>query len=397
MTAALNVPKQRIQSIDIFRGLIMLIMALDHVRDFFHFAAFTDSPTNLATTTPFLFFTRYITHFCAPAFLFLSGTSAFLAGQRRTKKQLSAFLIKRGCWLVLVEITVITLTWTFNPLYNVFILQVIWAIGWSMIILGLLVRTSITTITIIGCILVFGHNILDYVTLPRQGTESVLWNVFFTSNFIFYQLNKTHLILDAYAILPWTGLMLLGYSFGQLYRTGYDAARRRSILLTFGFAFLALFIVLRIINKYGDPAPWSRQKDNLFSFLSFINVTKYPVSLEYSCMTLGIALLAIALLEHVHNRFTGFASTYGRVPFFYYLCHLFLIHIICVILFFSSGYGWKDVVDPNIPFLFRPLHFGFNLWVLYLIWVTVILLLYKPCKWFDNYRRTHHQWWLSYI
>jgi uncharacterized membrane protein len=397
MTFAQPQAKQRIQSIDILRGIVMLIMALDHVRDFFHATAFTDDPTNLATTTPQLFFTRWITHFCAPVFVFLSGTSAFLAGQKKTKKELSVFLIKRGLWLVFAEVAVITLGWTFNPLYNAFILQVIWAIGWSMVILGLLVRTSSTIIVIIGFVLVFGHNILDYVNLPKQGTANVLLNIFITSPFTFFHIDQTHIVADIYAILPWTGLMLLGYGFGRFYKTGFDAAKRRKAVLSIGFGAIILFIVLRFINIYGDPHPWTEQKNGLYTFLSFINTTKYPVSLQYACMTLGPALIVLALLEHAQNKITNILCTYGRVPFFYYVCHFYLIHTICIIFFFASGYGAKDIVDRNVPFLFRPQHFGFGLPVVYAIWLFVIIVLYWPCKWFDNYRRTHYQWWLSYV
>lgn len=396
-TIAQPKPKQRIQSIDMLRGAVMLIMALDHVRDFFHPAAFTDDPTNLATTTPALFFTRWITHFCAPVFVFLSGSSAFLAGQRKTKTELSLFLIKRGFWLVFAEIAIITLAWTFNPLYNVIILQVIWAIGWSMVILGLLVRISTTAILIVGCLLVFGHNILDYIKIPQEGAASVIMNVLLTTPFKFYPVTPTRLIVDIYAILPWSGLMMLGYIFGRLYRTGFDAGKRRKILMQLGFAIIIFFIALRFMNVYGNPVPWSHQKDGLFTFFSFINATKYPVSLLYSCMTLGPAIVALALLERVQNKLTGILRMYGRVPFFYYVCHFFLIHTICMILFFASGYGAKDIVDARTPFLFRPLNFGFDLWVIYAIWIFVIVILYWPCKRFDNYRRTHHQWWLSYV
>ena len=197
----------------------MLIMALDHVRDYFHLHAFDDNPTNLATTTPALFFTRWITHFCAPVFVFLSGTSAFLASQKKSIPEQSSFLIKRGLWLVFAELAIVTLGWTFNPLYNLLILQVIWAIGWSMIILGVLVRTSRTVIIIIGCILFLGHNLLDYANLPKEGGASVVWNLLFKANFAIYPLNDTHFILNVYAILPWTSIMLLGYGFGIFFKS----------------------------------------------------------------------------------------------------------------------------------------------------------------------------------
>jgi uncharacterized membrane protein len=389
--------KTRIQSIDILRGTVMLIMALDHARDYFHLHAWDDSPTNLATTTPALFFTRWITHFCAPTFVFLSGISAFLSGQKKSKKELSAFLLKRGLWLVLVEIVVITLGWTFNPLYNVIILQVIWAIGWSMIVLGLLVRTNMTVIIITGCILFFGHNILDYVDLPKEGAANVAWNIFFTSPLTFFSYAPQRVIGDIYAILPWTSVMLLGYGFGYFYRSSYDALKRKKILLWGGIGITALFIVLRFINHYGDPALWSQQKDGAYTFLSFLNTTKYPPSLIYFCMTLGPTLILLSFTERPQNKFSNILTTYGRVPFFYYVIHLYLLHFIGVIFFFASGYGFNQAVDTNVPFLFRPTHFGFDLWGVYAVWLFVIVILYWPCKWFNRYKTNHHQWWLSYV
>ncbi len=397
MTAILQTPKQRIQSIDILRGLVMLIMAIDHARDFFHITAFTDSPTNLETTTPQLFFTRWITHFCAPAFVFLSGTSAFLAGQRRSKKELSTFLIKRGLWLVLVENIIMTMAFTFNPLYNLFIWQVIWAIGWSMVLLGLMVRTSMKLIIALGVIIVFGHDLIDYIQIPQQGTEHVLMSIFFSAFGTRLKLNHSHFIFDLYAIIPWTGVMFLGYGFGKFYSQNYDAATRRKIILTIGFAVTLFFIVLRFINSYGDPAHWSTQKNGFYTFLSFLNTSKYPPSLCYLSMTLGPAIIFLSLIETVQNKFTNILSMYGRVPFFYYVLHFYLIHIICVILFYATGHTSKDIVDANTPFLFRSQHFGFNLWIVYAIWLFVIVVLYKPCKWFDNYRKSHRQWWLSYL
>lgn len=397
MTTTLSQPKQRIQSIDILRGIVMLIMAIDHVRDFFHITAFTDSPTNLDTTTPQLFFTRWITHFCAPTFVFLSGTSAFLAGQRRSKSELSAFLIKRGLWLVLIENIILTLAFTFNPLYNLLIWQVIWAIGWSMVILGLLVRTSIKLIIALGFIIVFGHDIIDHIPIPQQGTEHVLMSIFFTALGTQIKYGNQRFIFDLYAIIPWTGVMLLGYGFGKLYKQDYDALKRRKIILTLGFAVTIFFILIRFINQYGDPVHWSTQKNGLYTFLSFLNVSKYPPSLCYTTMTIGPGLICLSLIEPIQNKFTKILSMYGRVPFFYYILHFYLIHTICVILFFATGHTSKDIVDTNTPFLFRPQHFGFNLWIVYAIWLFVILVLYKPCKWFDAYRKTHHQWWLSYL
>jgi len=389
--------KKRIQSIDILRGTVMLIMALDHARDYFHIHAWDQNPTDLATTTLFLFFTRWITHFCAPTFVFLSGISAFISGQKKSKSELSTFLLKRGVWLIFIEIVVVTLGWTFNPLYNVIILQVIWAIGWSMIILGLLVRTNTTVIVITGCILFFGHNLLDYANLPKNGAVNIVWNFLFTSPLTFFPYAPQRVIGDIYAILPWTSLMLLGYGFGRFYRSSFDTAKRKQILLWSGIGVTALFIVLRFINLYGDPAPWSQQKDTVYTVLSFFNATKYPASLIYFCMTLGPALIFLAFTEQVQNKFSNILKIYGRVPFFYYVIHIYFMHLICVILFFVSGFGANQIVDANVPFLFRPTHFGYDLWAVYALWLFLIVVLYWPCKWFNQYKSTHHQWWLSYV
>src|SRR6266487_2416052 len=389
--------KIRIQSIDILRGTVMLIMALDHIRDFFHIHGVDQNPVDMTTTTPALFFTRWITHFCAPVFVFLSGTSAFIAGQKKTEKELSLFLIKRGLWLVFIEMAIITPGLTFDPLYNLLVWQVIWAIGWSMIILGLLVRTSMTVIVVTGCIIFFGHNILDYIHLPQQGAGNVLLKIFLTTSTTVFPIGKIRAIFDLYAILPWTGAMLLGYGVGTFYHSSVGTAKRKRAILSAGIFLTALFIILRLINKYGDPAPWSQQKDGMYTFLSFLNTTKYPCSLQYLSMTIGPALILVAFIEHSQNRLGKILSIYGRVPFFYYVIHFYFIHIICVIFFFASGYGAKEIIDTNSPFLFRPLHFGFDLWVVYAVWLFVITVLYWPCKWFNQYKRTHHQWWLSYV
>lgn len=389
--------KQRIQSIDILRGVIMLIMAIDHCRDFFHTGGPTGDPTDMATTTVVLFFTRWITHFCAPTFVFLSGVSAYLAGTRRTPKELSAFLIKRGLWLIAVELVVITLAFSFDPLYHGFILQVIWAIGISMVILGLLVRAPLMVIGTIGCIIFFGHDILDYMQLPKAGAGYVLLRIFFTAKGTILPLGSNHYIFDLYAVIPWTGVMLIGYVFGSLYKSSVSAAQRKRILLIAGCCFIALFILLRLPNGYGDPSPWSTQRNLAHTLLSFLNVSKYPPSLLYLFMTLGPALIVLALTENLQNRLTKIFTVYGNVPFFYYVLHFYLIHIITVILFFASGYTTSQIVDKNSPFLFRPVNFGYSLGIVYLLWLLVIVVLYFPCRWYSKYKQTHRQWWLSYL
>ena len=285
-----------------------------------------------------------------------------------------------------VELAVITLGWTFNALYNVMILQVIWAIGWSMVILGLLVRTSNTVILVTGLLLFFGHNLLDYAEVPQQGTAGVLWTIFFRAAFTFFPAGQNRGFLDIYAILPWTSVMLLGYSMGRYFVSSYDVGKRKKTLVRLGFTLIAIFLVLRLINLYGDPQPWSHQKDGLFTFLSFINTTKYPVSLLYLCMTIGPSLLILAIIERVQHTFTRVLTIYGKVPFLYYVLHFYIIHTIGVILFFATGHGTNEIINPNMPFLFRPQHYGFDLCVVYMIGVFVGGVLYWQGELFSLYR-----------
>lgn len=384
----------RIASIDILRGIVMIIMALDHCRDFFHITAFTDNPLNPDTTTVALFFTRWITHFCAPVFLMLSGISAYLTSRNKPSREAGNFLIKRGLWLVVVEVTVITLGLTFNPQYNLIILQVIWAIGWSMVLLGLLMRFSYNAILVAGIILVFGHNVLDYISLPAKGAASYIWTILFTSRASLFTLNSNHFIYDLYAILPWAGIMLSGYCIGAWFQKDFPVKRRKSLLIITGSSLIVLFIILRFLRGYGDPGAFSAEKIAIYSFL---DTSKYPPSLQYACMTIGPALILLALLENIHGGWTKIVSVYGRVPFFYYIFHFYLIHTLMVALFFLSGYTTAQIADPNVPFLFRPAAFGYGLGVVYLIWISLVAILYFPCRWYNNYKRNHRNWWLSYI
>lgn len=392
--------RYRILSIDLLRGLVMIIMALDHTRDFFNKRGVTVDPLDLHTTTPILFFTRWITHFCAPVFVFLAGTSVYLMGLKRTKRSLSTFLLKRGLWLIAVEVVLVTFAWTFDPFFNIIVLQVIWAIGISMVILGLLVYLPYRIILILAVLIVFGHNALDYAEAARNGEVGFWWNLIHHANFsTVYRFAPHHFILIAYAFLPWTGIMLAGYCIGKIFETQITVSKRKVFLLWMGTGLILLFILLRLINGYGDPHPWMAQRNGLYTFLDFIKVNKYPPSLMYFCMTIGPALILLALFEQVKNRITGIINIYGRVPFFYYVLHLYLIHLFCVIAFYLSGNAVRDISSSSVGFYFRPDTFGYPLWVVYVIWITVVALLYFPCRWYNNYKNTHirNKWWLSYI
>jgi len=395
--------RSRIESIDVLRGIVMVIMALDHARDFFSFVPDTTSgfaldPTNLATTTPLLFLTRWITHFCAPAFVFLSGISAYLMRGRRTVPDLRAFLIKRGIWLIFVELVIITFAWSFNPLYNLFFFQVIWAIGISMVLLGLAIALPARVIGLIGVLIILGHNLQDLPALAEAGKGSLWTDAVFDGFFSYHPISANRGILLVYAFLPWTGLMFLGYGIGSVYTAGFDPLRRRRLLRIAGLSVIALFFLLRFINIYGDPAPWSVQpRGSFYTFLSFVNTTKYPASLQYTLMTIGPSLLILAGLERYRNRVTEFFNQFGRVPMFYYIVHLYLLHLLSVGLFFAQGFGTKDIIQQGTPFFFLPPGFGVGLAGVYGFWALSILLLYPMCRWYNRYKQTHQFWWLSYL
>jgi uncharacterized membrane protein len=393
MEQAILTSKKRIDSIDILRGIIMIIMALDHVRDFFHITASTADPTDPATTTPALFFTRWITHFCAPIFVFLAGTSAFLNGTKRTKKELSVFLLKRGIWLILIEITLFNLFFSFDPLFHVIALQVIWVTGVSMVLLAALIYLPIPVLLVIALIIIAGHNLLDNFNAVDRRHVPLAWSLFHQQSFREYAPGRLLIVL--YPIIPWPGIMLLGYCLGSLFKPGYDAAVRRSKLLWMGSLAILAFFVLRWINVYGDLNPWAEQKNTTATVISFFNVTKYPPSLLYICMTLGPALIVLAWIEKIKAGWTNIVVIYGRVPMFYYLLHFFIIHLLCTILFFLSGHTMAQATGGMM--LFRPDDFGYSLGIVYLIWIAIVAALYLPCKWYSQYKASHTYWWLAYL
>jgi uncharacterized membrane protein len=397
MSTPMTVSKNRISSIDLLRGIVMVIMAIDHVRDFFHITASTDSPTNLDTTTPQLFFTRWITHFCAPVFVLLAGSSAYLAGLKKTTSALGIFLIKRGSWLILIEIFIMSMAFTFDPLYHLVIFQVIWSIGISLVLLGLLIRLPYGVLLTIGLVIVFGHNLLDYPEAHADGKIGFLWDLLHHGFFKAYQVFPHHVLIILYPFLPWTGVMICGYCMGRLFQPGSDPVKRKKILTILGLSMTILFVVLRLTNRYGDPQPWTTEKNGLYTFLSFLNLTKYPPSLMYLGMTIGPALILLAWIENIKNRLADFFTVFGRVPFFYYIIHFYLIHILCVVFFFIEGYSTKDIIPKLTPFHFRPDNFGFSLWGVYAIWLFVLIVTYPLCKKYGEYKKTHHQWWLSYL
>jgi uncharacterized membrane protein len=405
-TVSIPATRNRVQSIDILRGIVMVIMALDHVRDFIYkpavqtgdASAIAMDPTNLATTIPILFFTRWITHFCAPIFVFLAGTSIFLMGQKKTKKELSSFLLKRGLFLVLVEIIIITFGWRFDPLYHIIILQVIWAIGISMIILGLLILLPYEVLFVLGIILVFGLNALDYPSINSGLKGSDLAKLLYFASFSPIELDTTHTVFVVYAFLPWLGVMLLGYCFGKLYAKDVNPSWRKKRLVLIGCGTIVLFLILRFINQYGDPKPWSeQQRGPVYTFLSFLNLTKYPPSLLFLCMTLGPGILVLAFIENMQNRFSRIMNVYGRVPMFYYILHFFIIHIIVVALFYYMRRPSSEIDGRDSFFFFKPPAVGLPLSGVYAVWIFTVIVLYPLCKKYDRYKSTHQNWWLRYL
>jgi uncharacterized membrane protein len=388
--------KSRIQSIDLLRGLVMIIMALDHTRDFFHKGAFNGDPLDPATTTPILYFTRWITHFCAPTFVFLAGTSAWLQGQRKTTKELSSFLITRGLWLILIEVTVMTFGILGDIYFGMFALQTIWAIGISMVILGIVIWLPFNLILLIGLLIVFGHNTIDFAEKGRTDFP-VWWQFLHRPGFI--PLWGNHTLGIFYPFLSWSGLMMLGYCCGKIF-TYMEAEKRNKILLWMGIGALLFFIAMRAIAIYGDPLAWGRYETEFLTFLSFMDVQKYPPSLLFMCATIGPALIFMALIKNTSGPISKIISVYGRVPFFYYILHFYLLRLIATIVFLSRGHSFAQGIEglPNFPFNFIIPGEGFNLGIVYLIWIAVVVALYPLCKWYDNYKTNHKEkWWLSYL
>lgn len=385
----------RIQSIDLLRGAVMIIMALDHVRDYFHHDAFLYNPVDLTQTNGPLFFTRWITHLCAPVFVFLAGTSAYLVGSRKGKKELSAFLLKRGLWLIALEFTVVNFSWFFNIHFSLLVMTVIWALGLAMILLAAAIHLPFKGLLALGLLLVVGHNLLDGIDASVDG--SIPWSLLHEQGF--FPLGYFSLYVG-YPILPWAGIMFLGYCLGSLYVPSYDAAQRKKILLQLGLGLIAAFIVIRFSNVYGDPHSWETQpRGGFFTFLSFMNVTKYPPSLLYALATLGPALVFLSFAERFTGKLWQYVTALGRVPMFYYILHIYLIHILGLIAAITTGFASSDMVfntwvtdSPNLK------GYGFSLGFTYLVWIVVVLVLFPLCLWYDRYKTKHREyWWLSYL
>ena len=382
--------RARLESVDLLRGVIMILMAIDHTRDFFGIPG--QNPTNLATATAGLFLTRWVTHFCAPVFFLLTGTGAFLSLRRRTPAELSWFLATRGLWLIVAEVVLLRcLAYQFNFDFRVTMLLVLWALGWAMITLALLVRFPAWVATAFGIVLIAGHNLLDAVKSAHP-----LWAILHQPGFVLN--TPEHVVFAAYPLIPWVGVTAVGYGLGQIYR--WDAERRRRFLLRLGLALTAGFVVIRGLNVYGDPSPWAAQHSSLFTVLSFLNVTKYPPSLSFLLMTLGPALLVLYAVDRRVPALLRPAVVIGKVPMFYYMLHFALIHLLAVI---TCWVGWGSphwmFESPDLghyPFT-PPPGWGWQLPVVYLAWALVVLLMYPICRWFAGVKARRTDAWLSYL
>ncbi|HKV34465.1 MAG TPA: heparan-alpha-glucosaminide N-acetyltransferase domain-containing protein [Pyrinomonadaceae bacterium] len=400
--------KRRIDSIDLLRGIVMVIMMLDHTRDFVHNAAQAFDPTDLSRTNVALFFTRWVTHFCAPVFVFLAGTGAYLQISRgKSKADLSRFLVTRGIWLIALELTLVRLgvTFSFDPRMLGF-LQVIWVIGLSMIVLAALIHLPLKVVGGFGLAMIALHNLLDGYRVtswrgpgtPAPGFGEKIWILLHQAFEAFPIVGfPSPVLIVIYPLVPWVGVMAAGYAFGRLYEL--DAQRRRRLLLIAGGTATALFVVLRAINVYGDPSEWSTQKNALFTFLSFINTTKYPPSLLFLLMTLGPSILALRGFESGTGRgwLREFFVTFGRVPLFFYLLQWPTAHVISIVLHVAFGKPTAWLFQTPIDWTGAQPNMGFNLVVVYVCWIGGVLLLYPVCKWFAGVKQRRKDWWLSYL
>ncbi len=378
----------------------MMLMAIDHIRDFIAQSAMQFQPTDLSRTTTAIFFTRWITHFCAPVFFLTAGIGAFLWMQRgkHSKPELSRFLVTRGLWLIFLEITLLRVIMFSQVEYrgSIVLLFILWAIGASMIALAGLIYLPVRVLAVVSVAIIALHNLLAGISAKSFGNAAWVWHILYQPGFI--KVGGIN-FRTAYVVLPWIGVIAAGYCLGTAFT--WDAARRRRFLLRLGATLTLAFVVVRAINIYGDPNPWTHQSSALFTVLSFLNTTKYPPSLDFLLMTLGPALIALALLEGPRFSPDNPLIVFGRVPFFYYVLHLALAHLIAI--------GMNFVRYGRAPFLLMappsmggdaklfPPNYGYPLWAVYAVWIAVLLLLYPVCRWFARLKQRRHDWWLGYL
>lgn len=373
--------RSRIGSVDIVRGAVMVLMALDHVRDYVTNQRFR--PEDLSRSTVGLFATRWVTHFCAPGFSLLAGVGIGLYLQRRRSiAEASWFLVTRGLWLVLLDLTVSAIGFQFGfHLVPAFAL-VLWALGWSMVVMAAAVHLPRMAILLLSLAMIVGHNLLDGMG------GGPLWTFLHVPGFAI-----PRVLFIAYPLVPWVAVMALGYVLADVYR--WAPQRRRGFLMKVGLATTGLFVLVRLANVYGDPAPWSTQRRAALTVASFFNTTKYPPSLEYLLMTLGPILIALALTERAHGRVVNWLTVYGRVPLFYYVGHIYVGHLVAICLGLIQGRKLLqiDVVTGTAAI---PSWYGVSLPGVYLAWAIVVVITYLPCRWYAGLKARRDDWWLRY-
>lgn len=382
---------KRITSIDVVRGIVMVIMALDHLRDLLLQNALAENPTDLATTYPALFFSRWITHLCAPTFVFLSGVSVYISAKKQqNKKESKRFLFTRGLWLIFLEFTIITLGIWFDIGFHTFLFQVIAAIGVGFILLTFFIDKSPKIALNVGSIIMIFYGLL--VLLPDSAVKSALNPLFSVSVFPL----GSRLVILGYPIIPWWSIMLFGYGLGEYFLA--EKGTRMGFFLKMAGGFLVGFLVLRFINIYGDPVPWAENPKPFFTLLSFLNINKYPPSLDFTLCMLGICFLLLWFSEKIGEAKLAFFKVFGSVPLFYYLIHWYLIHAILIVVFLAKGFSWADFVFAEQTFGRPKTADGLTLSQVYLAWFAVILIMYPLCKWYSNYKSQHpEKTWLRYL
>lgn len=386
----------RVDGLDAWRGLVMVLMAIDHLREFLHADAFRFSPEDLSKTTPFLFSTRWMTHFCAPVFMFAAGLSAWLVGRRLGRDGLSRFLVKRGLWLIVLELVVVRLAFGFRLGEGLVVLSVLWALGWSMIVLAGLIRLPVRVLAVASVAVILLHNLLDGVRPEMFGAWGWVWNLLHQPG-VFPA--GAPVVLAAYPLIPWFAVMAAGYCFGAVIEM--EPAVRRRWMMRIGLACVAGFVALRLVNGYGNPAPWRAQESGAMTVVAFLNVLKYPPSLDFLLMTLGPALLVLAWFDRLRWPEAHPLVVFGRVPLFYFLLHLYLIHLTAVALGFAR-YGSGSFLLHPLPSMggpadVLPAGYGYPLWVVYLIWALLVAGLYPVCRWWAGVKRTRREWWVRYL
>lgn len=386
----------RLPSVDALRGLVMIIMALDHTRDFFNNSAQLFLPEDLSRTTAALFLTRWVTHICAPVFSFTAGLGAFFwMSHGRTPAELSNFLWKRGVWLVIVEVTVMRFALTFSMTQGVLILNVLWVLGLSMICLALLVRLPIRWLAGVSLGMIALHNLADPISADRFGSFAWLWEILHQQGLFTV---AGFPVAVAYPLVPWIGVMGLGFCFGKVLIL--PAVDRQKWLIRIGVASVVAFLIVRGVNRYGDPQPWSHNFPGM-TVLSFLRCTKYPPSLDFLLMTLGPAFLLLAWFDRMKFSTRNPLIVFGRVPFFYFVVHFYVIHLLTFPLAYlhygRAAFLWSPLPSIGGSADLYPPNYGYSLSTTYAVWLTVLVLIYPLCRWFAELKRRRKDWWLSYL